>query len=85
MTVKKFGKNQEVQKIQRNRKEAIQEIRRKTENKKIGERERVDDVSERRSTEAPLEDVYIAVIILNLVECWKYFIVLKRVYFDKVK
>jgi hypothetical protein len=84
MTVK-FSKNQEIQKIQRNRKEAIQNIRRKTVNKKIVEREKIGDVSERRSTEALLEDADIAVIIQNLVECWKYLIVLKRIYFNEVK
>jgi hypothetical protein len=84
MTVKKFSKNQEVQTVQRNRKQTIQSIRRKTGNKKI-EREKVGDVSERRSAKVLLEDAYIAVIIQNLVECWKYFIVLKCIYFDDVK
>jgi hypothetical protein len=66
MTVKKLSKNQEVQKIQRNRKQSIQNIRRKTGNRKIVERGRIDDAIDR--TEALLEDVNIAVIIQNSVE-----------------
>jgi hypothetical protein len=66
MTVKKLSKNQEVQKIQRNRKQIMQNIRRKTGNRKIVGRRKVDDVID-RSTEALLEDVYITVIIQNSV------------------
>jgi hypothetical protein len=67
MAVKKLSKNQEVQKIQRNRKQTVQNIRRKTRDRKIVERGKVDDVID-RSTEELLEDVYITVIIQNLVE-----------------
>lgn len=59
MTVKKLIENQEVQKIQRNRKQNIR--------RKIVERRKVDDVIGRIS-EAFLEDVYIVMIIQYLVE-----------------
>jgi hypothetical protein len=67
MTVKKLSKNQEVQKIRKCRRQTVQNIRRKTGNRKIVGRGKVGDVID-RSTEALLEDLYIAVIIQNLVE-----------------
>jgi hypothetical protein len=62
MPGEKLSKYQEVQKIQRNRKQPTQNIRRNTGNRKIVERRKVCDEI-KRSTEALLEDVYIAVII----------------------
>jgi hypothetical protein len=67
MTVKKLSKNGELQKIQKNRKQTVENIRRKTGNRKIVERRKVGDVIE-RNTETLLEGVYIAMIIQNLVQ-----------------